>query len=265
MGKPYEEVLEFQSYIKWQERIIRKLYTKLVRSGSIVWQIGNYVKDKEVFPLDIFFYKIFKEDLKMKLRNRIVWHFGHGLHTRDRFSGRYETALWFTKGDNYTFNLDEVRIRQKYPGKKSYRGPNKGSLSGNPNGKNPSDFWDKFEVEWEDLTWNIPNVKSNHPEKTTHNTQYPIELAERFILALTNEGDVVFDPFAGVGTTMVAASYWNRKGIGVDKEKYYTDIAYQRILAALNGTLKRRPLGKPVYTPENSKLANLPEEWKKRI
>lgn len=61
--------------------------------------------------------------------------------------------LWFTKGEQSVFNLDDVRVPQKYPGKKSYKGPNKGNLSGNPLGKNPSDVWD------------IPNVKAMHVEK----------------------------------------------------------------------------------------------------
>jgi len=87
------------------------------------------------------------------LRNRIIWHFGHGLHAKNRFSGRYETILWFTKTNEYIFNLDPVRVPQKYPGKKHFKGPNKGKLSCNPKGKNPSDIWE------------IPNVKSNHVEK----------------------------------------------------------------------------------------------------
>ncbi|MBQ7592778.1 MAG: hypothetical protein IJU48_00315 [Synergistaceae bacterium] len=73
----------------------------------------------------------------MKLRNRIIWHFGHGLHCSKRFSGRYENILWFTKSDDYTFNLDDVRIPSKYPGKKYFKGAKKGELSGNPKGKNP--------------------------------------------------------------------------------------------------------------------------------
>jgi len=74
------------------------------------------------------------------LRNRIIWHFGHGLHAKNRFSGRYETILWFTKTNEYIFNLDPVRVPQKYPGKKHFKGPNKGKLSCNPKGKIPVIF-----------------------------------------------------------------------------------------------------------------------------
>lgn len=91
--------------------------------------------------MDIYFYPLFKE-LGMFLRNRIVWHFGHGLHTKNRFSGRYETFLWFTKNKDYIFNLDPVRSPSKYPGKLHYSGSKKGLPSGNPLGKNPSDVWE---------------------------------------------------------------------------------------------------------------------------
>jgi len=261
LGKPYERKLELDEYLLWQKKVINTLIKKLKPDGSICWQVGNYVNDKEVFPLDIYFYPIFAE-LGMKLRNRIIWHFGHGLHARTRFSGRYETILWFTKTDDYIFNLDPVRVPQKYPGKRGYKGTNKGKLTGNPKGKNPSDIWEVVVKDWEKELWNIPNVKSNHPEKTIHTSQYPIELVERLVLALTNEGDIVFDPFVGVGSSIIAALLHNRVGIGVDKEKAYTDIAYERIIEAISGTLKIRPLGKKIYKPSESlKLAQIPKEW----
>lgn len=262
IGKPYEECMSFREYLEWQREVIKKCVNMLLPNGSVCWQIGNRVENGEVFPLDIFFYSIFK-DLGLKLRNRIIWHFEHGLHSRKKFSGRYETILWFTKSDNYTFNLDAVRVPQKYPGKRAYKGPNKGKPSGNPLGKNPSDFWKVILEDWERRIWDIPNVKYNHPEKTVHPAQFPIELAERLVLALTNEGDVVFDPFLGVGSSMIAAVLHNRKAIGVDKQKAYTDVAYKRISAAMMGTLKKRPLGKPIYEPRGTeKVARTPSEWK---
>ena len=119
----------------------------------------------EIGLLDIFYYQIFKK-YNLFLRNRIIWHFGHGLHASKRFSGRYETILWFTKSKDYIFNLDAVRVPAKYPGKRHYKGKNKGKLSGNPKGKNPSDLWEIAIDEWAKEVWEIPNVKSNHPEKT---------------------------------------------------------------------------------------------------
>src|SRR5579885_2847307 len=197
VGKEYEVRTEIYEYLQAQKKIIEELVRLLDREGSICWQVGNYVEDGEVFPLDIFYYNIFK-DHGLKLRNRIIWRYNHGLHMSKRFSGRYETILWFTKGEHYTFNLDAVRVPSKYPGKRHYKGPNKGKPSGNPLGKNPSDIWDIVTQQWEEEIWDIPQVKAAHPEKTLHPAQYPIELVERFVLALTNEDDWVLDPYSGV-------------------------------------------------------------------
>ncbi len=198
IGKSYETKTSIEAYLETQEEIITELIRVLSEKGNICWQVGNFVDKGEVFPLDIYYYQIFKR-LGLKLRNRIIWHFGHGLHASNRFSGRYETILWFSKSDDYIFNLDDVRVPAKYPGKRHFKGPKKGKLSGNPKGKNPSDIWEIVLKDWENELWNIPNVKSNHPEKTVHPCQYPIELDERCVLALTNENRWVLDPFNGVG------------------------------------------------------------------
>ena len=165
IGKEYETKRSIESYLQQQEPVITELVRVLRVDGSLCWEVGNFIEDSEVFPLDIFYYYIFKKN-GLKLRNRIIWHFGHGLHASKRFSGRYETILWFTKTDNYIFNLDSVRVPAKYPGKRHFKGPNKGKPSGNPLGKNPSDIWEFVTQEWEKELWDIPNVKANHPEKT---------------------------------------------------------------------------------------------------
>lgn len=236
MGKSYETNLDFDTYILEQEKVISECINRLSEDGSICWQVGNYVRDSEIIPLDIPLYPIFAKH-NLKLRNRIVWHFEHGLHASKRFSGRYEVILWFTKSDTYTFNLDPVRIPQKYPQKRHFKGPKKGELSGNPLGKNPSDMWE------------IPNVKANHIEKTIHPCQFPVELIERLVLSLTNENDWVFDPFMGVGSSLIAAIIHNRRAMGSEILKEYVDIAIDRIRSAQNGTLKIRPMERPVYDP----------------
>jgi len=253
IGKEYEKRRDLDSYLADQEETIKEAVRILSDDGSICWQVGNHIaKDGEVFPLDVLIYPIAKK-FGLKLRNRIIWRFGHGLHCSKRFSGRHETIIWFTKEDNYTFNLDPVRIPQKYPGKKNFKKNEKyGTLSGNPLGKNPEDVWD------------IPNVKNNHPEKTDHPCQFPIELIERLVLSMTNPGDVVLDPYLGVGSAICAAVIHNRKGYGSDIMKDYLDIAEDRIKAAADGTLERRMMGTPVYQPTASvKLAELPAEFKK--
>ncbi|MBI4739796.1 site-specific DNA-methyltransferase [Candidatus Woesearchaeota archaeon] len=263
IGKVYEKKTDLMNYLKVQESIIQELIRTLRDDGSICWQVGNYVQNGEVYPLDIYYYDIFR-DAGLKLRNRIVWRFGHGLHAQKRFSGRYEIILWFTKSDNYTFNLDSVRVPSKYPGKRNWKGKNKGELSGNPLGKNPSDFWETTKSDWETAIWDIPNVKSNHPEKTEHPCQFPIELVERCVLALTNEDDWVYDPFAGVGSALLAGLLHNRRVAGSEKEAEYVKLTRERIDQLFSGALKRRPLGKPVYQPTGKeKISQIPTEWKK--
>lgn len=262
LGKEYENKVSVEQYLNAQARLITQLFRVLREDGSICWQVGNFVEDGEVYPLDILYYPIFKK-LGMKLRNRIVWKFGHGLHASRRFSGRYETILWFTKSDHYIFNLDAVRVPAKYPGKRHFKGPNKGKPSGNPLGKNPSDVWEILVQDWDEQVWDIPNVKSNHPEKTIHPCQFPIELVERCVLALTNEGDWVFDPYMGVGSSLIAALMHDRRAMGCEKEETYVEIARKRILDYFNGTLRYRPLGKPVYQPSGKeKISQIPREWK---
>ena len=261
IGKSYEVKETIETYLKTQEDIIKELVKVLSNHGSICWQVGNFVDKGEVFPLDIFYYSIFKK-LGLKLRNRIIWHFGHGLHASNRFSGRYETILWFTKTDDYIFNLDDVRVPAKYPGKLHFKGNKKGKPSGNPLGKNPSDIWEIVVKDWENELWDIPNVKSNHPEKTEHPCQYPVELVERCVLALTNENSWVLDPFSGAGSSLIAAIKNNRNAIGIDKEKKYCQLAKERIQKLKEGKLKLRPINKPIHTPSpNDKVAKLPKEW----
>lgn len=246
LGKPYEDRLELDEYLAQQRIAIEECVRVLDDWGSICWQVGNYVDNGEIIPLDVVLFPIFAS-FGLHLRNRIVWHFGHGLHASKRFSGRYEVILWFTKGNEYTFNLDAVRVPQKYPKKKYFKGPKKGQLSGNPLGKNPSDVWE------------IPNVKANHVEKTIHPCQFPVELIERLVLSMTDEGDWVLDPFIGVGTTAIAALMHNRKTIGAEIFPEYVEVAKERIRLAEKGQLRIRPMTRPVYDPDTPEASIPPQ------
>ncbi|MGE5567332.1 MAG: DNA-methyltransferase [Parcubacteria group bacterium] len=269
IGKVYEREtpLTLEEYTVWQDRIIEALTSRVKPTGSICWQVGSYIKNGELFPLDILFFPLFAKR-GWKLRNRIIWKFNFGHNADKRFSGRYETVLWFTKGDEYKFNLDPVRVPQLYPGKRHSRtkGDRAGKPSGNPKGKNPSDFWE-FSAAVDFLhnpVWDIPNVKANHPEQTDHPCQFPIELAERCILALTEEGDQILDPFVGTGSSVIAAIKNNRHATGIDKEAHFLKLARERIAALKEGDLPIRPLGKPIRRPVSSeKVATVPEEWLK--
>lgn len=249
IGKEYEKKLHLDVYLEQQERVIKECARVLSPNGSICWQVGNFVDKGAIVPLDAVLYPIFSA-LGLRMRNRIIWHFEHGLHCSRRFSGRYETIIWFTKSDDYVFNLDPVRIPQKYPGKKYFKGPKAGQYSCNPLGKNPGDLWV------------IPNVKSNHVEKTEHPCQFPVELIERFVLSLTNEGDWVFDPFLGTGTSIIAAIRHGRRGAGAEIHSGYVDIAIDRIKQELNGALRTRPMNKPIYDPVEAGNSLAASPWK---
>jgi adenine-specific DNA-methyltransferase len=237
IGKAYERRESLNDYVVAQSKVISECVRLLHDAGSICWQVGNHVHDGEVFPLDIVLYPIFKSH-GLHLRNRIIWHFEHGLHCSKRLSGRHETILWFTKSRQYTFNLDAIRVPSKYPNKKHFKGPRAGQLSGNPLGKNPGDVWI------------FPNVKNNHVEKTEHPCQFPVELVERLVLSLTKPGDRVFDPYMGVGSTIVGAAKHQRYGLGCDIVKKYVDIARERVHLLQAGLLRTRPMDRPVYDPQ---------------
>ena len=261
IGKEYEVATNLEAYLQALSPIVDELVRVLSPHGSICWQVGNFVDRAEVYPLDIFYYPVFKER-GLRLRNRVVWHFAHGLHASKRLSGRYETLLWFTKGDDYTFNLDSVRVPSKYPGKRHFKGEKYGQPSGNPLGKNPSDVWRIVQQDWESGLWDIPNVKANHPEKTLHPCQFPIELVERCVLALTEPGDWVLDPFSGVGSALLAALRHHRRAFGCEKEAEYARTARARITDFYAGALPYRPLGKPVHQPTGrERVSQVPAEW----
>jgi adenine-specific DNA-methyltransferase len=250
IGKEYEKRLHLDVYLRQQAQVIVECVRTLAPTGSLCWQVGNYVDRGAIIPLDTVLHPIFS-GLGLRMRNRIIWHFEHGLHCSRRFSGRYETIIWFTKSDEYVFNLDAVRVPQKYPGKKYFKGPKAGQYSCNPLGKNPGDVWV------------IPNVKNNHVEKTEHPCQFPVELIERLVLSLTNEDDWVFDPFLGTGTTVIAAIRHGRRGAGAEIVPKYVRIAHERIQQEIEGTLRTRPMGKPIYDPADAGSSLTVAPWKK--
>ena len=255
IGKAYEDPRDdIQTFKEQHEEIFDEIYRVVKPGGSICWQVGYHVSDQCVIPLDYIVYDVFVNKSRelenpFILRNRIIWTFGHGLNSIKRFSGRHETILWFTKGKQKIFNLDDIRVPQKYPGKKYYKGPNKGKLSGNPLGKNPSDVWD------------IPNVKARHVEKTEHPCQFPVAIPRRLIRALTVSNDLVIDPFMGSGTTGVAAYLEKRRFAGAEIYPEYYEIAVNRLKDTINGTIKVRE-DKPVIEPNmNTSVAKLPTEF----
>lgn len=256
IGKTYEDINDnLDTFTELHRKILPEISRVLKTGGSICWQVGYQVKENGVLPLDFVFHDLISNHSdpqvksQFKLRNRIIWTFGHGLNSTRRFSGRHEVIMWYSKGNNYEFNLDNVRVPQKYPGKRHYKGDKKGEFSGNPLGKNPSDVWE------------IPNVKANHVEKTIHPCQFPVAIPLRLIRALTSPGEVVLDPFCGSCSTGIAAVVEGRKFIGAELSADYYELSFERLRSALSGTIRFRE-DYPVIEPDkNTAVAQKPTHF----
>ncbi|MGU9805060.1 UNVERIFIED_CONTAM: site-specific DNA-methyltransferase [Pseudomonas sp. CM11] len=216
IGKAYEAKRELEHYLDDQRAVLKECHRVLKPTGSIFWQVGSFSHKGTLVPLDVKFFPIL-EDLGMLPRNRIMWVRQHGLHAKKKFSARHESILWFTKSEDFLFDLDAVRVPQKWQNKKSHRGDNKGELSCNPEGKNPGDVWV------------FQNVKHNHEEQTIHPAQFPEGMIARIVLATTSKDGVVLDPYMGTGTTAVVARDHGRRYLGAELDEGYHAVALRRL------------------------------------
>ena len=216
LGKAYESKRALEIYVEEQRAVLHQCSRILKHTGSIFWQVGSFAEKGTLIPLDIRFFPIL-ESCGLIPRNRIAWARQHGLHASKKFSCRYETILWFTKSDEWIFNLDEIRVPQKYQNKKFHRGDRRGELSCNPDGKNPGDIW------------LFRNVKHNHEEQTIHPCQFPEDMIARIVLSTTREDAVVFDPYMGTGTVAVVARDHGRHFLGAELDPAYHAVALRRL------------------------------------
>jgi adenine-specific DNA-methyltransferase len=216
LGKEYEAKRALEVYLDEQRGVLEQCARVLAPTGSIFWQVGAFSDRGMLIPLDIRFFPML-ESFGLIARNRIVWARQHGLHATRKFSCRHETILWFTKSDQYVFNLDAIRVPQKYQNKKFHKGERHGELSCHPDGKNPGDIW------------LFRNVKHNHEEQTIHPCQFPEDLIARIILATTQEGQLVFDPYMGTGTVAVVARDHRRHYLGAEVDVRYHSVALRRL------------------------------------
>jgi adenine-specific DNA-methyltransferase len=216
LGKEYEAKRALEIYLAEQTEVLRECVRLLAPTGSLFWQVGAFADAGLLVPLDIRFFPIL-ESFGVIPRNRILWARQHGLHATRKFSCRHEAILWFTKSDDYLFNLDAIRVPQKYQNKTFHKGDRHGELSCHPGGKNPGDIW------------LFRNVKHNHEEQTVHPCQFPEDLIARIVLATTVEGQVVFDPFMGTGTVAVVARDHRRHFMGAELDPAYHAVARRRL------------------------------------
>ena len=204
-GVKYADNMKEEDYRQMLDVVFSECKRVVSDTGSIWINIKNRCFDGVVLPP--FWIQDYFQD--MYLKNLIIWNFDWGGSTNKRFAPRYEFVFWFVKDkDNYTFNLDDVKIPAL-----NYRPDRYKSQM-----KNPTDVW------------RISMVSGNFEERTSHPAQYPEELIERIILAGTNKGEVVLDPFMGSGTTAAVAQKLGRHYLGYETVKEYCEIANERLL-----------------------------------
>jgi len=203
-GIKYSDKMEEADYRSLLENVFNECKRVVKKDGSIWINIKNRVNNGVVMPP--FWIQNFFQD--MYLKNLLIWNFDWGGSTNKRFAPRYEFVFWYVKNkDNYTFNLDDVKVPAL-----NYRPDRYKSQL-----KNPTDVW------------RISMVSGNFEERTAHPAQYPEELIERIILAGSNVGDVILDPFMGSGTTAVVAKKLGRHYLGYEIEEEYCEMAKERL------------------------------------
>lgn len=220
IGKEYEEVMKLDNYLEFMQMWMEKAEGAIKDDGSFWLNIGFRKESdgRQYVPWEYEVYPIIRDKMELSLVQQVIWHYKAGVNCKHRFSPRKETWLYCVADLNdYTFNLDDVRVPAKYPNQKK-----NGELKVNPKGKNPGDVWD------------IPKVTSGKgrasPERTDHPAQYPEEVIERIIEVSSNPGDVVLDPFLGSGTTMKVARDLGRSCIGIELDSEYLDkIVQERV------------------------------------
>lgn len=215
IGKKYGKYSDKISLEEWKELIndvTKEIYRVLKPNGSFFLNLspiplGN---DKEILPLPYIGYDIMKDN-NFKIRNIITWTFNNMQNCTNRLSGRYENIVWGVKDlNNYVFNLDEIRI--------PYITKNDKRLVGGI-GRNPTDVW------YFDRVNNMTKKKLD----LTHPTIYPLPMIVRILKMSSNVGDTILDPFAGSGTSLVAAKILNRKAIGFELDTKYKNECERRL------------------------------------
>ena len=159
-----------------------------------------------------YLYDILDRELGLQFNSWICWHYTQGMGRRVGFSPRHDDILMFNKSGEFTFNLDAVRVPQKY-----YRARN------NMRGANPGDVWE------------FSHVHYCNGNRQAHPTQKPEGLLERMVLASSNPGDTILDPFAGSGTTLRVCQQLRRSCIGFELNPEYVSLIRARLAAPFNG------------------------------
>ena len=220
LGKDYgnkSDIKDFDEYLRFSKEWIKEAHRVLKKDGTIYIFMGvKFIS---------YIYSILEKDMNMNLNSWITWYYTQGIGKTKGFSPRHDDILMFTKTEKFKFNLDSVRVPQKY-----YRKRN------NMRGANPGNVWE------------FSHVHYCNKNRKPHPTQKPEGIIERMILASSNEGDVILDPFAGSGTTLRVAQQLNRNCIGFELNEEYVNSINERLNEEFDGfdsidsRMKRIPL-----------------------
>ncbi len=201
LGKNYgnnHDIRGFREYLQFSEKWLQEAHRVLSPQGTIYVFMG--------FRFISYLYDILDQRLGMHFNSWITWHYTQGMGRVKGFSPRHDDVLMFTKTETFTFNLDAVRVPQKY-----FRTRN------NMAGANPGDVW------------TFSHVHYSNPEREGHPTQKPEALVARMVLASSNEGDLVVDPFCGSGTSLRVCQVLNRRCIGIELNPHYVELTRKRL------------------------------------
>lgn len=207
LGKDYgnnHDLKGFDDYLEFTRQWTSEAKRVLKDDGSMYVFMGvRFIS---------YLYDILDREQELFFNSWVVWHYTQGLGKTKGFSPRHDDILVFNKTKNFKFNLDDVRVPQKY-----YRARN------NMRGANPGDVW-KFS-----------HVHYSNPNRQNHPTQKPEGLIERMILASSDRGDTVLDPFSGSGTTLRVCQQLGRKGVGFELNPEYVEMTKARLAEPFNG------------------------------
>lgn len=207
--------MDFADYKKWLDKWIKKTIP-LLKNNATVYICADW-KTSIAIPEVAGKYLL--------LQNRISWEREKGRGALNNWKNCLEDIWFFTKSKDYTFNIDDVKIQRKviapYRDEKGLPKDWQGSGKDKTRLTYPSNIWTDISIPF----WSMP-------ENTNHPTQKPEKLIAKLILASSNKGDVVFDPFLGSGTTAVTAKKLGRIFVGIEKEKEYVALALKRLKMA---------------------------------
>jgi len=207
LGKNYSnnhDIKGFREYLQFSEAWLQEAHRVLAPHGTIYVFMG--------FRFISYLYDILDQRLGMYFNSWITWHYTQGMGKTKGFSPRHDDILMFTKTERFKFALDAVRVPQKY-----YRERN------NMAGANPGDVW------------SFSHVHYSNPEREDHPTQKPEALVARIVLASSEEGDLVVDPFFGSGTTLRVCQVLNRRCLGMELNPEFADRARRRLAKPFDG------------------------------